>query len=206
MWPDFISLNKGSESSCGAHPDGDYRPAVHRLNDLETPLSFGAVFGASAEARLRSAYKREKREYRSRHARECEEPDSFSPTAWHVERQDGRWLLEGWAGAHRMCEVGISYTADIDVSRVTGSRAPARVLPKPISGVQDAIVSADERWLLRIRQNEVALSPRETPERPVARAPLTGGDSVVMAEWARGANVSGWRDQVRTLAARSSAR
>ena len=141
----------------------------------------------------------EKGEYRSRHPDGCDEPDAFSPTAWHIERRDGRWLLEGWAGTHRMCEVGISYTADIDVSPVTGSRARAR-LSGSMAALEDAIVSPDGRWILRIRRNEVALSPREAPERTVASAALTRGDSVVMAEWAQGGSVARWRDQMRALA------
>ena len=60
VWPDFISMNRGGESGCGAHSDGTFGPEVHRLDDLKTPLAVGAVFGAPAEARLRRAYERAK--------------------------------------------------------------------------------------------------------------------------------------------------
>ena len=38
VWPDFISMNRGMESGCGAHPDGDFRPEVHRLDDSRNPF------------------------------------------------------------------------------------------------------------------------------------------------------------------------
>jgi hypothetical protein len=202
VWPDFISMNRGRESGCGAHPDGIFGPEVHRLDDLETPLTVGAVFGAPAEARLRRAYERAKLEYRSRHRDDgCEDPDVFSPTAWHIERQGGRWLLEGWAGTHRLCEVGIDYSADVDFSRVTGSKAPQRPLSTSVSGMKDAVASADGRWSLLIGKDEIALSPREAPDKPIAKAPLSIADSVVLVEWAHGRNVARWRDRVRKLAA-----
>jgi hypothetical protein len=201
VWPDFISMNRGMESGCGAHPDGTFGPEVHRLDDLETPLTVGAVFGAPAEARLRRAYERAKLEYRSRHRDDgCEDPDVFSPTAWHIERRGGRWLLEGWAGTHRLCEVGIDYSADVDFSRVTGSKEPQRPLSTSVSGMKDAVASADGRWILLIGKDEVALSPREAPNKPIAKAPLSIADSVVLVEWAHGRNVARWRDQVRKLA------
>ena len=201
VWPDFISISKSGEYGCGAHSDGDHRPEVHRLDDLESPLTVGAVFGPSVEARLRREYERAKREYRSRHREDgCDDPVGFSPTAWHVERQGGRWLLEGWADTHRLCEVGVDYAADVDVSRITGTRPTQRLLPSSLSGVKDAIPSADGRWILLIREHDVALSPREAPDKTIARAPLTTGDSVVMAEWAQGRNIARWRDQVRKLA------
>jgi hypothetical protein len=201
VWPDFISLNRGEHSGCGAYPDGTFGPEVHRLDDLETPLTVGAVFGAPAEARLRRAYERAKLEYRSRHRDDgCEDPDVFSPTAWHIERRGGRWLLEGWAGTHRLCEVGIDYSADVDFSRVTGSKEPQRPLSTSVSGMKDAVASADGRWILLIGKDEVALSPREAPNKPIAKAPLSIADSVVLVEWAHGRNVARWRDQVRKLA------
>jgi hypothetical protein len=203
VWPDFISISTGLESGCGAHPSGDYRPEMHRVDDLQTPKTVGAVFGPSAETRLRSAYQRAKLEYRSRHRDDgCEDPDAFSPTAWHVERQRGRWLLEGWADTHRLCEVGINYSADVDFSRITASRVRERPLSKSVSGLKDAIASADGRWILLIRQEEVALSLREAADKPVATAPLSIGDTVVMVEWSHGPNVARWREQVRKLAER----
>jgi hypothetical protein len=202
VWPDFISMNRGGESGCGVHPDGTFGPEVHRLDDLKTLLTVGAVFGAPAEARLRSAYDRAKLEYRSRHRDDgCEDPDVFSPTAWHVERQaGGRWLLEGWADTHRLCEVGITYSAVVDFSRVTGSTAPQRPLSTSVSRMKDTVASAHGRWILLIGEDEVALSPRGAPDQPIAKAPLSIADSVVMVEWAYGRNVARWRDQVRKLA------
>src|SRR4029450_3793786 len=156
---------------------------------------------APARARLRSAYDRAKLEYRSRHRDDgCEDPDVFSPTAWHIERQGGRWLLEGWASTHRLCEVGIDYSADVDFSRVTGSKAPQRPLSTAVSGMKDAVPSADGRWILLTGKDEVTLSPREAPDKPIAKAPLSIADSVVMVEWAHGDHVARWLDQVRKLA------
>ena len=60
--------------------------------------------------------------------------------------------------------------------------------------------TADGRWLLLIGKDEVALSPREAPDQPIAKAPLSIGDRVVLVEWAHGRNVARWRDQVRKLA------
>jgi hypothetical protein len=201
VWPDFISMNRGAESGCGAHPDGTFRPEVHRLDDLETVLTVGAVLGAPAEARLRRAYERAKLEYRSRHRDDsCKDPDVFSPTAWHVERREGRWLLEGWADTHQLCEIGIGYSAEVDISRVTGSMAPQRPLSTSMSRMKDTVASADGRWILFTGEDEIALSPREAPDKPIAKAPLSIADSVVMIEWAHGRNVARWRDQVRKLA------
>jgi hypothetical protein len=171
------------------------------LDDLDTPLTVAAVFGRSAEARLQAAYDRSKLEYRKRRREEgCEDPDVFSPSAWHIDRRAGRWFLEGWADTSRLCEAGIDYSADVDFSRITGSTARQRPLPKRVTGLKDAIESVDGRWILAIREDQVALSRREAPDRPIATAPLSAGESVVMAEWAQGRNVSRWRDQLRTLA------
>jgi hypothetical protein len=200
VWPDFISMNKGGESGCGAYPSGTFRPEVHRLDDLETPLTVGAVFGVPAEARLRKAYEQAKADFRSRHTDECEGPAIFSPTAWHIERQGGAWLLEGWADTHRLCEVGIDYSTAVDFSRVTGSKAPQRRLSTSVPRLKDAVASGDGRWILLIGEDQVALSPRDAPDKPIARAPLSITDSVVMVEWAQGRNVARWRDQVRKLA------
>jgi hypothetical protein len=200
VWPDFISISSVSESGCGAHPGDTYAPAVHRLDDLETPVTVGAVFGRSAETRMRRAYDRAKLEYRARHRDDCEDLEDFSPSAWHIDRRAGRWFLEGWADTSRLCEAGIDYSADVDFSRITGSRVRQRPLARRAAGVTDAIESVDGRWILVIRQDEVALSPREAPDKPIATAPLSVGDSVVMAEWAHGPNVSRWREQLRTLA------
>jgi len=201
VWPDFISLSRGGEYGCGAHPDSDYEPEVHRLDDLVSPLTIGTVFGPSAELRLRDAYERAKRAYLSRHQDGCEDPDPFSPTAWHIERQRGRWLLQGWADTDRLCEVGIDYSVDINFDRITGSRSGQRPLPRSLPDVKDAFTSGDGRKVLLIRDHEVALARRETPGRPIATFPLSTGDSVVMAEWAYGRNVAKWRDQMRKLAA-----
>jgi len=200
VWPDFISMSSVSESGCGAHPDATYVPEVHQLNDLDAPLTIGAVFGRSAEARVQRAYERAKREYRSRHREHCDDPNVFSPSAWHIERRAGRWLLEGWADTHRLCEGGIDYSADVDFSRITGSGVRERPVSRRVSGVKDAIASADGQWTLLIGEDEVALSPREAPNKPIATAPLSVGDSVVMAEWAMGSSVARWREQVRKLA------
>jgi len=201
VWPDFISTSSVSESGCGAHPGDSYGPEVHQLNNLETPVTVGAVFGQSAEARVRQAYERAKNEYRSRHREGgCDDPNEFSPSAWHIDRRAGRWFLEGWADTTRWCESGIVYSADVDFSRITGSRARERPLSTRVSGVKDAIASADGRWILLIREDEVALALREAPDKPIATAPLSVGDSVVMAEWAEGGNVARWREQVRKLA------
>jgi len=40
----------------------------------------------------------------------------------------------------------------------------------------------------------------KTPDKPIAKAPLSIAESVVMVEWAHGRNVARWRDQVRNLA------
>jgi len=202
VWPEFISVNKFGESGCGVHPDYTSRPEVHRLNDLDTPLPVGEVFGRSAEASLRSAYDRAAREYRSRHREDgCDAPRAYSPTAWHVERQAaGRWVLEGWADTHRLCEVGIDYSANVDFSRITGTKASQAPPMRSVSGVKDVVASADGRWVLIIRTNEVVLSRREAPDTPIARSPLSNTDSVVMAEWANGRNVARWRNQVHQLA------
>ncbi len=200
VWPDFVSMERGGESTCGLRRGDSFEPAVHRLDDLEAPLTVATVLGAPAEARLRGAYDREKLEYRSRHHNDsCGDPDDFSPASWRIVRDEGRWLLDGLAYTNRNCELGIVYSADADVSRVTGSTALQRPPSTSAASMKDAFPSVDERWLLLVGEDEIVLAPRQTPDQPIAKALLSMGDHVVMVEWAVGRNVARWRDQVRKL-------
>lgn len=81
--------------------------------------------------------------------------------------------------------------------RVQGTAAASSCI---CIGSERCVASADRRWILLVREDEVALSPREAPDKPIAKAPLSIDDSVVMAVWAHGRSVARWRDQVRKLA------
>jgi hypothetical protein len=187
----MISLDRGGEGSCGAHPDGYHEYSVHTIDDLSRRLPLGAVLGDAAGRRFQRAFDRAKLELAAEPDRkECSEKAMFSPSSWHLTRKDDHWRIAGWSETHRMCGVGIDYTIDADLTRFTRGQPRA-----------DALSSPDGRWVLRITADAVLLSPRGAPDRPVARVPLSEQDSVVMVEWATGRNVARWRDEVARLTA-----
>jgi hypothetical protein len=200
VWPEFISLARGGGYGCGVHPDADYRSAVYRLESLGAPLTVTEMFGRSVENRMKRSFERAKDEDGVVHGADCATEGTFSPISWHVWRQDGQWRFEGWADTHRLCGYGFGYTTPVDLSRF-GVSATAR--PRPASLIpsrDDAVPSPDRRWTLLVRQTEVLLAPSGALDRPVARLPLTGDDDVVMVEWATGANVARWRNEVQRQA------
>lgn len=204
IWPDFISMNRRTESGCGAHPDGSSEHSVRRLEELWKPLAVGDVLGSAAEARLRQAFQRAKGERvasvgDSPATKECADLAMFGPTSWHIERKRGQWTLEGWSDTHRLCGYGIDYSAIVDLSRITGRTTPPPAGWTSISNAKDAFASPDGQWILLVRDTEVVLSARGGLDRPVARAPLSKDASVVMVEWAQDAGVARWRTQMRSL-------
>ena len=196
IWPDLISMDERTEGGCGAHPDGSFNYGIRRLDDLQKLLAVAEVLGSGAEARLRTAFERARADVN----KDCAVGvATFSPTSWYIERTRGRWILKGWSDIDRLCGNGIDYSSAVDLSGVTGSGTPAPAAWTNMSNVRDAISSPDRRWVLLIRDTEVVLAARQALDRPVARAPLSNDDSVVMVEWAQGANVARWRTQVRSL-------
>jgi hypothetical protein len=195
IWPDFISMNGRTEGGCGAHPDGSFDYSIRRLDDLRKSLAVADVLGSDADARLRTAFERARADVN----KDCAGVATFSPTSWYIQRTPGRWILKGWSDMERICGYGIDYSSAVDLSRVTRPGAPPPAAWTDMSNARDAISSPDRRWVLLIRKTDVILVAREALDRPVARAPLSDDDSVVMVEWAQGANVARWRNQIRSL-------
>jgi hypothetical protein len=194
IWPDFISMNGRTEGGCGAHPDSSFNYAIRRLDDLQKSLAVASVLGSGADARLRMAFERARADV----DKDCADIATFSPTSWYIERTPGRWIVKGWSELDRLCGYGIDYSSLVDLSRVTRSGTPPPAW-RNVPNTKDAIASPDRRWVLLIRDTEVTLVAREALDRPVARAPLSDDDSIVMVEWAQGANVARWRNQVRSV-------
>jgi len=194
IWPDFISVNARTEGGCGAHPDSSFDYGIRGLDDLQKSLAVAGVLGSGADARMRMAFER----VRADLDKDCANLATFSPTSWHIERMPGRWIVKGWSELDRICGYGIEYSSEVDLSRVIGPGTPPPTW-RNIPSTKDAIASPDQRWVLLIRDTDVTLVAREALDRPVATAPLSNDDSIVMVEWAQGPNVARWRNQVRSL-------
>ena len=159
------------------------------------------MLGAAAGRRLREGFDRAKRERAADFpdGRECVDQATYSPESWRITREGGGWKIEGWSDTHRLCGVGIDYTIQADLSRLTRGQRSAPAARSPNA---DAIASPDGKWVLVIQDNALMLVSRDALQRPVSRVPLLWDrDSVVMAEWATGANVARWRAQIGRLPA-----
>jgi hypothetical protein len=196
VWPDFVSLNRGGEGGCGAHPDGWIAYSVERLDELGQRLTASAALGATAGRRLRAAFDRARREWDPM----CADLAEFSPESWRVERTRGRWKVQGWSETHRLCGGGIDYTIEADLSRLTRGQPPPPPGWTMVVGATDAMSSPGGQWVLVVSGSEVRLSPRDQLGRAVSRMPISEHDSIVMVEWATGAAVARWREQVGRLA------
>lgn len=54
VWPEYLSLNVGRSSDCGAHPDGELKYTIRRVGTTQ-PLTISDVFGAAAQDLFRKA-------------------------------------------------------------------------------------------------------------------------------------------------------
>jgi hypothetical protein len=199
VWPDLVSMNRGGESGCGAHPDGWFKYSVERIDELGRPLTASTVFGDTAGRRLQEAFDRAERARREEDPM-CADLAKFSPESWRIERTHGGWKVEGWSDTHRLCGAGIDYTIDADLSRLTRGQPPPPPTWTTVAGATDAMSSPGGQWVLVVSGSEVRLSSRDQLGRAVSRLPISKDDSIVMVEWATGPAVARWREQVGRLA------
>lgn len=198
VWPDFISMQNYFESpGCGASMWSSLDFAMRRIENMDRAATVSEAIGPGAEERLRSAFDEAKLEDAQSHGPECVKETTFDPASWRIVRAGGGWHVEGWANTHRLCGVGFEYTANLDLSRVTGRTTLPQASWKDVAGATDALASPDGQWVLIVKKGQVVLAPRDAPRRPIASATLSEDENVVMAEWATGANVARWRRQVR---------
>lgn len=190
IWPEYVSLNRGTESGCGAHPDGSVGYTVERIDRLGSELTIGEVLGHAIERRFERALTAA-----AKQSAECSEPPQFQPASWRIFRVPGGWKPEGWSDTHRLCGYGVDFTVDVDLSRITGRKtdqARWRALKHRIPELTDAQFSPDGRWIVATTDTELLFLDAVAPNHPAARIPLSVSDSVVMIEWATGANVARW--------------
>jgi hypothetical protein len=197
--PDYVSIDFGTRGSCGAH--GGWTPAygVRRLDDVRASLSIGAVLGPEAENALRRAFERARAEY-EKDMKACDGA-KFDPATWWITREGGRWKTTGWSVNERMCNYGFDFSADIDVSRMTGradDRTRWQTLHAQLSDINDVHVSPGGRWAIARTEQQLLVLDGDGA-RPALMLPLTRRDEIVMVEWATGRNVARWDAEVRRV-------
>jgi hypothetical protein len=211
VWPEYISVMDGGESSCGAHSGGSWVRSVKGLSDLQ-PVSVRTALGPSAETLFRQAFEKartEDRDFRAQSpigdkrewADTCgDQAVTFDPRSWLIEREDGRWRLQGWTETHRLCGVGFDYAVDTDVSRIAGRRGDDasrwRALMTRWPELDDVHTSPDRRWTVIAAGEAVMIFAGASLDREILRVPKARFEQLVMVEWATGSNVRRWNDEV----------
>jgi hypothetical protein len=161
VWPEYLSLDVGRRSSCGAHPDGEPKFTIRR--GPTEPVSISEVFGTATQDLFRKAYDAAKRQYIKEWGSDgpaCAEPAVFDPWAWHVERNAGHWRASGWASTSRLCGYGFDFTADVDLSTLTGRKSGTSYwsrLRDRVPDLTDADSSPDGQWTLATTETEILL-------------------------------------------------
>jgi len=195
IWPEYVSLNRGTDSGCGAHPDGSLGYTVERIDRLGGELTIGEVLGRAVERRFERALTAAVKA-----SDECWEQARFQPASWRIFRVPGGWKPEGWSDTHRLCGYGVDFTVNVDLSRITGRKpdqARWLALKHRMPQLTDAHFSPDGRWIVATTDSELLFLDSAAPDRAAARIPLSVSDSVVMVEWATGANIARWNTVVQ---------
>jgi hypothetical protein len=186
VWPEYVSLNTGEYTQCGAHPDGGPNYSVNSLDSLDTPLTVTAALGAAAEAAFKTAFQKGEREFRVGLSDQCE-ASPFDLSSWHIERKNGQWKALGWSTSRRACGFGFDFEANLDLSPITGRRDP--------------YVSPSGSWVLAETPSKLMILPSAKSSKPTVTLPLAEHEQVIMIEWATGRNVARWDDEARRVRA-----
>jgi hypothetical protein len=204
VWPDYVSAELGGRYDCGAHPDWDPGYTLRRLDDLTLSVGIGDAFGPRVEAEAARALAAAARKWEAdppRGQEGCTSEARFDPQMWHIERRPGGWYTEGWSNTLRICGYGIDFPIDGDLARLTGRRgsdaARWNTLHASMPQLTDAHFSPGATWVVATTTTEVLFFRASAPDRPVARLRLDDADSIVMVEWATGANVRRWAAEAR---------
>ena len=200
VWPEYVSMNLGGESSCGAHPSSSSAPTVRHIDNPSRPVTILQVLGSAPAAQMRDSFDAARREHFAEACKAWPNRPDFDPESWNIRREPGRWRVQGWAETERLCGYGFDYTAEIDLSKVTGRTGDngstlARVKEKS-SQMKDAH-AGPSGWILAITETELLLIPNATTERMAVRVPISRDDHVIMVEWATGPNVARWSNEIR---------
>jgi hypothetical protein len=199
--PEYMSLDLGVRGSCGPHPGWTPEFGIRSLDDVHAPLAVGALLGLAAEQAFLQAYEQARADYvRALKSQVCADT-TFDPTTWWIEREAGSWTMKGWVRHERYCNYGFDFSADLDVSRITGradDRTRWQTLHASRPVLDDAHFLPGGRWVLGLTRTQLFVFDGDVP-RPVLTLPLTNGDSIVMVEWATGRNVARWDAEVRRV-------
>jgi hypothetical protein len=195
--PDYVSIQPSADGTCGLSRIVSLEDTTRRLDNVNRPVTPTEALGPAADAALRKAFAAARVEYEKDH-KDCD-PSRYDPEAWRIAREDGHWTVSGWSENHRLCSYGFDFSADIDVSRITGrtdDHARWLTLRRTRPDVIDAHVAPGGRWT--IAQTERQLLVLDGTQ-PALVLPIESRDSIVMVEWATGRNVARWDAAVRRL-------
>ena len=208
IFPEYASLELGTRGSCGAHPDWSPGYTVRSLDDVRLPLTIETALGAATDALFRRRYEQELKaeiEYWDKPAVQS----TFEPRSWHITREAGRWSATGWANTHRLVGFGFFFTADADLSHITGTKNGigdwAR-LHGTLPHLDDAHFGPSARWVLLRVARQLMLTTDPVGVLAGIRAPawryeLPASEDLVMVEWSAGSHVSRWDAEVRRVLA-----
>jgi hypothetical protein len=181
---------------------------VRRLDDVSSPLTIETALGAGTAALFRRSYDQELKadiEYWNKSAVQS----TFEPQSWHITREPGRWSATGWANTHRLVGFGFFFTADADLSRITGAKNGigdwAR-LHEMMPQLDDAHFGPTARWVLLRVAGQLMLTSDPIGVLAGIRAPawryeLPESEHLVMVEWSAGSHVTRWDAEVRRVLA-----
>lgn len=206
VWPEYVSVNDGGESGCGAHPGGTIAHRVRGLSDFKD-LNIRDVLGLAVEQSFRRAFEAAREEdAKDRTLDEvkgCHEGVTFDPGAWNIEREAGKWRIKGWTDTQRWCGVGFDYFVDADLSRITGKRpdeaARWPALKARWPEIADVHTSPGGQWTIIASGGELLIFIGASLDGEPLRIKKGHFEEVVMVEWATGSNVARWNDQIARL-------
>jgi hypothetical protein len=201
--PDYISIETTGDGTCGSSAIGSFADTTRRLDDVDKPVTVADALGTAADAALRTAYDVARLEYEKAHKDKACEPSKFDPAVWWIAREDGRFKVKGWSENHRLCGYGFDFSAEIDVSRVTGrtdDRARWQTLRARRPDITDAHVAPGGRWTVARTERQLLVLDGDAAT-PALILPIGRRDDIVMVEWATGRNVARWGAEIRRVRA-----
>lgn len=204
LFPEYVSLQDGIETSCGAHPDGSVDYWLSRLDDPKhQALETAQMFGPSGLPAFQDEVQRGKDD-------RCDFDPTFDPTNWQLIHRQGQWAVNGWAVTHRLCGYGYDLFPHLAPPSEVVGRQPAPLawskITATVADALDAVLSPDGRFLLVLgktglhafRRDGAQLKPLplDVPAGDTS-ASSPGAEAVVMAEWSEGRYVSRWSETLQ---------
>jgi hypothetical protein len=179
VWPELVSLTYARSGDCGAHPGSGEIPGVHRFDALGADgLPIDWVLGAGSVEAFTAGFDRAAAADPA--AASCTDPDP-DPRRWWIQRDPGRWQIRGDTTTG-LC--GFLFDVDLPLPPRLERAGPA-----PVPRVQDAFPAPGGEGALLVRKDRVELLWLAAP---LASARRDEKETVVMVEWALGAQVARW--------------